>query len=37
MGALANSLYGLHENAGGDKQADLDFSSIQQMFSQKND
>ena len=32
MGALANSLYGLHENAGGEQQADLDFSSIQQMF-----
>ena len=37
MGALANSLYGLHENAGGDKQADLDFSSIQQMFGQQAD
>lgn len=37
MGALANSLYGLHENAGGDKQADLDFSSIQQMFEQQAD
>ncbi|OUS03906.1 3-hydroxyisobutyrate dehydrogenase [Gammaproteobacteria bacterium 54_18_T64] len=32
MGALANSLYGLHENAGDEQQADLDFSSIQQMF-----
>jgi len=37
MGALANSLYGLHENTGSDKQADLDFSSIQQMFGQKTD
>jgi 3-hydroxyisobutyrate dehydrogenase len=37
MGALANSLYGLHENAGGDKQMDLDFSSIQQMFGQQTD
>jgi len=35
MGALANSLYGLHENAGSEQQADLDFSSIQQMFGQK--
>lgn len=37
MGALANSLYGLHENAGGEQQADLDFSSIQQMFVQQTD
>ena len=37
MGALANSLYGLHENAGGEQQADLDFSSIQQMFGQPAD
>ena len=37
MGALANSLYGLHENAGGEQQADLDFSSIQQMFGQQGD
>ena len=35
MGALANSLYGLHENAGGDQQANLDFSSIQRMFEQQ--
>ena len=34
MGALANSLYGLHENVGGEQQADLDFSSIQQMFGE---
>ncbi len=32
MGALANSLYGLHESSGGESKADLDFSSIQQMF-----
>ena len=37
MGALANSLYGLHENAGDEGQADLDFSSIQQMFAQQVD
>ncbi len=37
MGALAKSLYGLHENTGGEQQADLDFSSIQQMFSQQPD
>ena len=37
MGALANSLYGLHENAGDELQADLDFSSIQQMFTQQTD
>ncbi len=37
MGALANSLYVLHENAGGEQQADLDFSSIQQMFGQPAD
>lgn len=35
MGALANSLYGLHENAGDDQQANLDFSSIQRMFEQQ--
>lgn len=34
MGALAKNLYGLHENTGGEQQADLDFSSIQQMFAQ---
>ncbi len=37
MGALANSLYGLHENTGGEQQAELDFSSIQQMFNQAGD
>ena len=37
MGALANSLYGLHENTGGEQQAELDFSSIQQMFNQARD
>ena len=37
MGALANSLYGLHENTGGEQQAELDFSSIQQMYKQPAD
>lgn len=32
MGALANSLYGLHEHSGGVSKAHLDFSSIQKMF-----
>lgn len=32
MGALANSLYGLHEHSGGESKAHLDFSSIQKMF-----
>ena len=36
MGALANSLYGLHEQSGSESKADLDFSSILQMFQQKS-
>ncbi|PCJ38421.1 MAG: 3-hydroxyisobutyrate dehydrogenase [Cellvibrionales bacterium] len=34
MGALANSLYGLHEQSGNESKAGLDFSSILQMFQQ---
>ncbi len=37
MGALASSLYGLHECSGDESKADLDFSSIQQMFAKPVD
>ncbi len=33
MGALAQSLYGLHSQAGGSDNGELDFSSIQRLFS----